>query len=374
VSLHAAVAGWLLGPASGANQRLLGLLRALPAQLTAGERITVLHRPDYRPPDVPGIAWHSVPIPAGPSWRRAWAERQLLPRLLHGLRATVYDHGFLPMPAVGVPTVLLLHDLRHLDGWSLWPGGLRWVARRLLQDACARAAAIVVPSAFTAERLRVHAPAAHSAQVIGNAVMVPALSATPRGKHLLHVGHLEARKNLAVVLRALALLPATQRPSLQLVGRDAGAGQSWRRLANQLGIAASVQWLGSCDEITTTQLYKSARAVVVPSHYEGFGLCALEGLAHGLPVLAANAGALPEVLGNHGVLLPPADPAAWAKAIAALPDDEEPLGATATQRREVARSYRPEHAAAQLVTVWRQASGAMQSPTPRQPPGGTGAG
>lgn len=356
MSLHAVVAGWLLGPASGANQRLLGLLQALPAQLSAGERITVLHRPDYRPPAVAGIGWHGVPIPAGPSWRRALVERRLLPALLRSLGATVYDHGFLPMPAVGVPTVLLLHDLRHLDGWSRWPRGLRWMARWLLQDACARAAAIVVPSAFTAARLRVHAPAAQSVQVIGNAVTVPAPSATQRGKHLLHVGHLEARKNLAVVLRALALLPAAQRPSLQLVGRDAGAGQAWRRLAEQLGIAASVQWRGSCDEHTTAGLYASARAVVVPSRYEGFGLCALEALAHGLPVLAANAGALPEVVGEHGVLLPAEDAAAWATAIAALPDDEAPAGMAAAQRREAARSHCAEQAAAQLLAVWRRAS------------------
>jgi len=373
MSLHAVVAGWLLGPNSGANQRLLLLLQTLPRHLNAGERITVLHRPDYVPPAIPGIGWQPVPIPAGPSWRRASAERRLLRPLLGHLRATVYDHGFLPLPDVGVPTVLLLHDLRHLDGWSRWPRGLRWIARRLLRRACARAAAIVVPSSFTAARLRAHAPAAGPVHIIGNATTLPALPAPPRGNHLLHVGHLEPRKNLNMVLRALALLPAGQRPALHLVGRDAGAGTKWRRLAQQLGIAASVHWRGPCDEATTARLYATARAIVMPSCYEGFGLCALEGLAHGLPVLAAHAGALPEIVGSHGMLLPPHDPAAWAAAIAALPVGEDPRGAAAEARRAGACAHDADATAARLLAVWRQASGTVTKPTPAQSPGNDGA-
>lgn len=356
VSLHAVVAGWLLGPSSGANQRLGLLLQALPRQLAAGERITVLHRPDYHPPRLAGIHWQPVAIPAGPAWRRASAEQRILPGLLQRLGATVYDHGFLPLPAVAVPTVLLLHDLRHLDGWSRWPRTLRWLARWLLQSACARATAIVVPSAFTAARLRVHAPAAGDVTVIGNATPLPATPANGIGGHLLHVGHLEPRKNLGVLLRALAVLPAAQRPTLQLVGRDAGAGKSWRRLAATLGVAAAVQWRDHCDDATTTSLYASARAVVVPSCYEGFGLCALEGLAHGLPVLAARAGALPEVLGTHGILLPPDDPAAWATAIAGLASNPEQDATHVAARRAAARAYAAETAAARLLDVWRKAS------------------
>ena len=74
MTMHAAISGWLLGPHSGANRRLLAILEHLPALLTTGERITVLHRVDYVPPRLPRIEWTPIAIPAGPTWRRVRAE------------------------------------------------------------------------------------------------------------------------------------------------------------------------------------------------------------------------------------------------------------------------------------------------------------
>lgn len=353
--LHVAVSGWLLGPPSGANRRLLALLRELGPQLAAGERITVLHRADFAPPPIPGIAWRTVPIPASPSLRRAFAERRVLPRVLHELGATLLDHGFLPLPKVRIPVCLLVHDVRGIDGLTRWP---RWLAARTLARGCRGAAVVVTPSAWTQRRLAAIAPSAKFA-VVANGVDLPsAATATPTtttppaNGFVLHVGHVEARKNLGVVVAALAQLPTTTRPELWLAGADAGALSMLQRHAAQRSVR--VRHLGRVDDDALAALYANARTVVLPSHHEGFGLPALEALAHGAPLLASNAAALPEVVGDSAPLLPPDDAAAWA---AALQKSIAP-----SNRSQEARDRRRAHAtrwpwaaaARQLLAIWRR--------------------
>src|SRR5439155_21470066 len=73
-----------------------------------------------------------------------------------------------------------------------------------------------------------------------------------------------------------------------------------------------VSFLGYVADADLPALYSGAAAAVLPSLYEGFGLPALEALACGTPVLAANASSLPEVTGDAALLLDPRDPDAWA--------------------------------------------------------------
>lgn len=347
MKLHVAVAGWLLGPPSGANRRLLQLVAHAAGQLAPGERITVLHAEAFAPPADDGVHWRPIAIPPGPAIVRARAEARLLPAMLRALDVTVFDHGFLPLPHVDVPTCLLVHDTRAADGLTRWP---RWLARAVLRRSLRRADAIVAPSEWTARRLQALVPGLPAPAVVPNGVDVPPADSSPaprrplpRTGYLLHVGHLEARKNLGVVVRALHALPPDQRPELWLAGREAGAGATLQR-------APFVRWFGAIDDDELPALYHHARAVVVPSRHEGFGLCALEGLAHGRVVLASDAGALPEVLGGQGVLLPPDDPGAWARAIAAAIGDD----GDAAARRARAAQFAWSTAAAPLLAVWRR--------------------
>ncbi|MEO6594293.1 MAG: glycosyltransferase family 1 protein [Planctomycetota bacterium] len=358
MTLHVACSGWLLGEPSGANRRLLCLLQHMGPLLLAQERVTVLHRPDFVPPPLPHITWRAIEIPARPSWRRARAEQHLLPTCLHELGATVYDHGFLPLPRVPMPSCLTVHDLRAADGLTKWPP---WLARAVLRRSCARAAAIVAPSEWTARRLRQLVPKAPSPLVIHNGVELPAPDAAPRALlhrplpacgYVLHVGHIEPRKNLEVAVRALALLPATERPELWLAGRDAGGLSYLLELAERLSCRASIRSLGTVTDDELPSLYAAARAVLVPSVYEGFGLPALEGLAHGRPVLASRATSLPEVLGEAGCLLSPHDAEAWAAAIAATASDD-PTAITARRARAAQFSWKT--AATGQVAAWRVA-------------------
>jgi glycosyltransferase involved in cell wall biosynthesis len=357
VSLHAVVSGWLLGAPSGANARLLGLLRAIGPLLGEGERVTVLHRRSFAPPPLhERIAWRAVATPAAPTWRRVLAERRVLPPLLRELGATLLDHALLPAPRVPCPVVLTIHDLRNADGFGRRP---RWLARAVVRRSLARAHTVIVPSRFTAGRLA--AIAAHPrVEVVPNGTdLQRAASAAGDEGYLLHVGHLEPRKNLDLLLHALALLPPDARPELRLAGADAGHGRVLQALAARLGVAARVRVLGAVPDAELPALYAGARAVVVPSRYEGFGLCALEGLALGRPVLVSDAGALPEVTGRDGVVLPVDDARAWAAAI---------RNASAGPPRAGAPRRADWHAPARRVlAVWRTAcaSTGIVSASPR---------
>ncbi|MCC7396636.1 MAG: glycosyltransferase family 4 protein [Planctomycetes bacterium] len=353
MTMHVAVSGWLCGTPSGANRRLLALLAHAGERLRPGERITLLHRPDFVPPPLRGVQCVAIDIPAAPTWRRAFAEHRRLPALLQRLGATVLDHGFLPLPRVQVPVCLTVHDLRGVDGLTHRP---RWLEARTLRRACERAAAVITPSRWSAERLHQLAPAAPAPVVIGNGVEVntpppthgPAPFPLPSNGFLLHIGHLEARKNLSVVVRALARLPQATRPELWLVGRDAGARAALARCARRGDV--TLRCLGVLPDAEVAVLYQHARAVVVPSRYEGFGLCALEALAAGRPLLAARATALPEVVGDDGLLLPVDDDAAWAVAIDSLPGQAAYDAAVAARARS---RYAWADAAVRLLQTWR---------------------
>jgi len=357
MTMHVVVSGWLLGHHSGANKRLLAVLEHAGKHLHEGERITVLHRHEFAPPQFERIEWLPIDIPTGPTWRRAIVEQFRLKPMLRELGATVYDHGFLPPPRVPIPMALTLHDLRAADGHTMWP---QWFARSVLRKACRRADAIITPSNWTKDRLQ---------QLVANTRTTVAPNGFTWSEHptklarelpargyLLHVGHLEARKNLPVVLRALAQMPIDEAPELWLAGQDAGARPSLEQLATQLGISELVQFLGTVDNTELHALYHHARAIVMPSLYEGFGMPALEGLAYGKPVLAANATALPEVLASHGTLLPPELPDAWAHAIReALA--EPPDSPASAQRAEYGRHHFAwTDTAKTIVSLWRALS------------------
>lgn len=134
---------------------------------------------------------------------------------------------------------------------------------------------------------------------------------------LLAVGTLEPRKNLPTLLRAYDRLrrEAGLRAPLVLVGGKGWLYDDVFRTIDALGLVGRVRHLELVNNVQLACLYRAAGALAFPSHYEGFGLPALEALHAGCPVVASNRGSLPEVVGAAGLLLEPDDVDAWAEAL-----------------------------------------------------------
>ncbi len=142
---------------------------------------------------------------------------------------------------------------------------------------------------------------------------------------LLSVGRLESVKGHDVLLRAFSIL-APFRPDLRLV--IAGDGSRRRELdalAAELGVAERVVFCGPVGRDEVGRLLATCEFVVVPSRSEGRGLFVLEAMAMGKAVVASRVGGIPEIVhaDQTGILVPPDDPDALARAVSSLLDHPE---------------------------------------------------
>jgi glycosyltransferase involved in cell wall biosynthesis len=178
----------------------------------------------------------------------------------------------------------------------------------------------------------------------------PASTHTPP-EHLLFVGGSDPHKNFDVVLEVLRSPDARRLPPLVVVGAAADDPR-----LSEPGLQGRVRREAHPDDRTLASLYQRALALLVPSRNEGFGLPALEAMACGCPVLAARAGALPEVCGEAAVLLDPDAPDAWREAVLAL--HAEPGRRTALIHAGLARAqtFTWERTARELTAIYRAAA------------------
>jgi glycosyltransferase involved in cell wall biosynthesis len=211
-------------------------------------------------------------------------------------------------------------------------GMQRFVARRL--DA------VVTSSHASAREIRRDfAVAPEQLHMLGNGLdtdlFAPDASVARAASEILCVGRWsDPNKGIVHLVRALAQLPP--HVTLTLVDDDHPQHDA-RVVARAGGYEDRIRITGRVETAELVRLYRRATIVAVPSLYEGFGLPAAEAMACGAPVVASAAGALPEVIetGGGGLLVPPADPDALAKAVATLleqPDARRRLAADARSR------------------------------------------
>jgi len=130
-------------------------------------------------------------------------------------------------------------------------------------------------------------------------------------------------KGLGYLLQAVAEIARTRDIRLVVVGTLPNNNGSVNKIIRELGMGKAITFTGRISNSEFVRQYARAAVAVVPSVYEGFGLPAGEAMACGLPVVSTTGGALPEVVGDAGILVPPADAAALANAITSLLDNPQ---------------------------------------------------
>jgi len=142
---------------------------------------------------------------------------------------------------------------------------------------------------------------------------------------VLHLGTLEPRKNLVVLLDAYDQLSDSlcKRCPLVLAGGVGWGDETWWRSLAQHPIAKQVLATGRVDDFAASALLAAATVVVVPSHYEGFGLPILEAMACGTPVICSDIPPFHEVGGQAASYIEPTDARAWSQILTMAIEDQD---------------------------------------------------
>ncbi len=267
----------------------------------------------------------------------------------------------------GVPSVLTIHDLQPLDMPQHFGVVKRSWLRATLPRSARVARRVLCPSTFSANRvaqlldvapnrLRV-VPHGHERTTPG--VLDPATDEALRerfGRFLLLPAIAYAHKRHADLIDALALL-ADRFGDLSVVMTSSVGPETSDVLAKAeaLGLHERCHYLGRVDEADLDALYRSAAAMVFPSVYEGFGNPTLEAMARGCPVVATTAASIPEVVGDAGLLVEPAQPRALAAAVARVLAEPGLADTLAEAGVEQAKKFGWREAGQHLLGAYREA-------------------
>jgi glycosyltransferase involved in cell wall biosynthesis len=313
---------------TGVGEYVHGLATALSVRLAREDTLTLFSSSwkDRLPPRVvPGARQNDVRLPVrllNLLWHRAewppveWFAGEL--DVVHSL------HPLL-IPA-RCARFITIHDLYFLDRPEHTSAEIRRDYPALAAEHARRADGIIVNSEYTrhqvCERLGVR-PEKITVCTPGN----PGFPSRPEPATpgpILFIGTLEPRKNLHRLVEAYAMLLERRPdiPDLVLAGAlEVPTHDLFSGPVSLVKAIDRVRLTGYVTDEERQRLYREASMLVLPSLDEGFGIPALEAMTIGVPVVASNRGALPEVVGGAGILVEPEDAHALASAIERVLDD-----------------------------------------------------
>jgi glycosyltransferase involved in cell wall biosynthesis len=249
-----------------------------------------------------------------------------LPIVLENHRVDLLHMPWFYAPAI-VPCrlVITMHDLTEIAAPSVGTSpvvrsGRLWFARRALERADR---ILAVSESAKRELERVFGVPGSKIEVIYNAVDERFLSEplpadadrilerhAVSGPYILYAGNVRPQKNLARLIEAFAVVKDELKGDSELgnlkllvIGDSLAPHPDLRRAVVRTRLREDVRFLGFVPFATLRAFYAKARAFVFPSLYEGFGLPPLEAMANGTPVLASDASAMPEILGDAALFV-----------------------------------------------------------------------
>ena len=283
-------------------------------------------------------------------------------------------YGLLGIQAIGIPTIATIHHPITVDrdvevrSEKLWWRKLkvrRWYSFIGMQKRVSRRLShiITVSEASKDDISRQFAIPPYRFRVVANGIntdIFHPVTGIRREKNQIMVTNSADTplKGLRYLIEAVASLRKKRNVTLTVIGSPNKDG-AIERLVNDLNAREFITFTGRISDDDFARYYARTTMAVVPSLYEGFGLPAGEAMACRVPVISTTGGALPEVVGDAGVLVPPGDAGALEKAIIDLldnPDKREALAHAGYER--VKRHFTWSNTARSVVDVYREAIGA----------------
>jgi D-inositol-3-phosphate glycosyltransferase len=189
----------------------------------------------------------------------------------------------------------------------------------------------------------------------------------PDDHMVLFVGRIEPLKGVDTLIEAMSCVKIKEngRPvHLAIIGGEPDAGPKeisaemarLQKLCDELGVDQTVVFLGMRAQATLPYYYSAAEVVVMPSHYESFGMVALEAMACGTPVIASDIGGLGFLVqdGETGFTLPDGEPDRLCEKLTLLLNDHDLRKRMGQRAVEVAQSYDWEKIAQQILAVYQR--------------------
>ncbi len=295
--------------------------------------------------------WKSRHDPRPPNVTRriladTWGDRSA--PLFHGLNQRLPQRRFRRQIAT-------FHDLFVLSG-EYSTREFRERFARQAREAANAADLIIAVSRFTASQVEdLLGVDAARIRVVHHGVTPRKLPNVPRENLVLCVGAIQRRKNQATLVRAFRAMPADWK--LVLVGSQGyEASEALREVANSPCVDRIVI-TGYVSDAELGSLYARARIFAFPSLDEGFGMPALEAMAAGVPVVAGNRSALPEVCGEAATLIDPENEQQLAAALNRIASDEVTAGEMIRAGIEHANSFKWKAAVEETAAIYRELVG-----------------
>ncbi len=353
-------AKWYHRGTPGGRSHVRGMLNAL-AEIDHEDKYRVFVHPDDPPRlDFPlSPLWSVTPLKPNFSLLRS----RRLAQVASDCRV-IWTQSHLPPRRPGITRAVTVHDLL----WHDFPGHFSRSERvffRFIDHAIRRADVIFTVSEYCRERIQaLLGREKHDIVVTPNGVdgqRFAPLAEEAREplrcrldlpeQFILYVGRINRRKNLPTLLRALARLP--EPCSLVCAGTPDWKQDNLNRLLTELGIGDRVKFLGHVPDADLPGLYSLATVFAYIPFAEGFGIPPLEAMACGTPVVASNTTSVPEVVGDAGLLVPPAEVNAVAEALGALLADPAQRRDLAERGRRRAAQFHWRASAEKVLAVWR---------------------
>jgi glycosyltransferase involved in cell wall biosynthesis len=171
---------------------------------------------------------------------------------------------------------------------------------------------------------------------------------------VLYLGTLEPRKGVDTLIAAYADLAADIHHHLVIAGKRGWRTEPLFEQVQALGLDHQVHFTDYVPDEDLAALYSLAQLFVYPSHYEGFGLPALEAMACGVPVVCTDSSSLPQVVGDAALLVPPNEAESLAAAMLQVLDDHELRAKMGLRGLEQAASFTWEETARRTLQVYEK--------------------
>jgi alpha-1,3-rhamnosyl/mannosyltransferase len=356
---------WLRpGDAAGAERYAVRVLRALQEEGDASIYIVLLcNRRFARAHPELARAFETVvaPIDGGSRALRIVAESTWLKTRAGELDLVHHLNNVVPWVSTH-PVVLTIHDLRPLERPETIGRAQGAYLRARFGPSVRQAALITTPSAFVRGTVIERLGAAPDRIHVVSAPVFPADPPDGSGRAVgrpffLYPATTAPHKNHVTLLEAFAQVVAERSDALLVLTGQAGPAEPTISASiARLELDEHVRRLGRVSSPRLDALYREAVALTYPSTYEGFGLPVVEAMALGCPVIAANATAMPEVVGEAGVLVDPTDTTGWAGAMLQMLSDDRDRARLSDLGRMRAGAFSPRETARRQVEVYRLAA------------------